>query len=515
MSRAPQSQVVAAAAAAGEMAVLGDITAAMPPADRTGPILRTAAALFSVQGITWAASFIGILLIPRFLGAHDLGVLATLTAVIGISGRLAGMGMAKYITREVARDPARATALATNAIAGRLALSTAFLVISTLTALALGASTVVLALLMCISAGNMAGSVTEVLTAALQGNQTMGRAAAATSILSLVVQIAIVGALFAGGGLLPLVLLSAAGAIATMAVIAVIFAQRFGWERHWDVADATRLGIAGFPFLIWDLGLLVYGSVDLLLVPFLTNVETAGQYAFAYRLASVPIFFATVVTAAIFPALSNAALVDFTWFRRLLTRTAVLTYAGTLPLSLGLIMLAPQLAQEIGGGNEFARSVPLIIILSFHIPLAAIDTILGSAIFALNRQKSFAVIAWSAALLNPMANLIAVPLAARLWGNGAIGAAAITFFTEAFMGVCLFRLIHRSLLPGQLISGLARASLAGAAMVVPVLLTANSAGVVPAIAVGAVVYASVALLLRLGSVSELARMRSAFGTSSG
>jgi O-antigen/teichoic acid export membrane protein len=513
MSDAPQSQLRTAAIPSIERSGPHGVPTEMGNRDRTGGIVRTAAALFSVQGISWAASFIGILLVPRYLGARDLGLLATLTAIVTISTRIAGLGTSKYITREVARDRSQAQPLTMNAVAGRVVVSASICFVTILGAMVAGSSPLVVALLLIITVGSVAGSIVDALYAALQGDQTMGRSAAAGSVLALIGQVSIAVLLIMGGGILPYVLLSSAAMVCTMAVTAVIFAQRFGWDWHCSPRAVTALGVAGFPFLVWDLGLMVYGSVDLLLVPMLTDVATAGQYAFAYRLASIPIFFATVVTAAVFPALSASVVNDFSWFRRVLTRAAVLTYAGTLPLSVGLMILAPQFAHDIGGGHQFARSVPLIVILSIHIPLAAVDAIVGSAIFALNRQKRLAVIAWIAAVLNPLANLAAIPLASHLWGNGAIGAALMTVATEVLIGICVFRMVSGCLLGRELLSGAVRATVAAAAMIVPVMAVSKIAGLAPAIAVGGGVYIGVALVLRVGSFDELVRMRRAFGTS--
>lgn len=222
MSFTRQSQVVTAAAPAGDLPVVVGIESPAAAHERPGAIVRTGAALLSVQGITWAASFIGILLIPRFLGAQELGLLATLTAVTSITSRLAGMGTAKYVTREVARDPSQARSLATNAIAGRVVISAAFFAFTMLGAVVIGASPAVLTLLVVITSGAVAGGVIEVFYAALQGDQTMGRAAAAGSVLALLGQVSVAVALIMGGGILLFVAISSAAVVLSMAITALV-----------------------------------------------------------------------------------------------------------------------------------------------------------------------------------------------------------------------------------------------------------------------------------------------------
>src|SRR6185437_11018895 len=102
----------------------------------------------------------------------------------------------------------------------------------------------------------------------------------------------------------------------------------------------------------------------------------------------------------------------------------------------------------LAGGSDFRSAAPLLAIVSVHIPLAAADTVLGTALFALGRERRFAVVAWAAAILNPIANVVLVPMAAHAWGDGAIGAALVTVATEVFIGANIWWML-RSFLPLQ------------------------------------------------------------------
>ena len=286
----------------------------------------------------------------------------------------------------------------------------------------LGPDTALLMVLMCVGAG--AGMVADVATCALQGVHRLGRAAIASSIVQLAAQGAIVAVLLRGGGLVGLVTVTTA-AMALSAVVAVrFFVSRFGWTWSWSAREALNISRQGIPFLTWQLGLLFYGSIDFVILPALTNSGVAGNYIFAYRLASVPIFVATIVVGSVFPILA-ASISDEPWFRVVLTRSAAITIAATLPIATGAAILAPWITRIVGGDHEFDRAVPLIAILSLHIPLAAVDTVLGSAALARDKQRTLAKMAWVAAVCNPLANFVAIPLSDDS-SNGAIGASAVT-----------------------------------------------------------------------------------------
>ena len=92
-----------------------DVPNANEPARSASPMIRTAAALLSVQGLSWGTSLIGIVAIPRLLGADVLGYFGSLLAVVALSGQIASMGTSTLVTREVARETSGAARLAVSA----------------------------------------------------------------------------------------------------------------------------------------------------------------------------------------------------------------------------------------------------------------------------------------------------------------------------------------------------------------------------------------------------------------
>ena len=477
------------------------------PTSRAAPVLRTALSLFSVQGVTWVNSLVGILIVPRFLGSQQLGWFASAWTLINLLTLLVAMGTGRHIVREVARDPSSATRLVANALVGRLLACSALLTLAVV-GLAIarpGATATVVVISMLI--GMTTGLVLDVFNSALQGNQTLGRSALTSGVLSLLGQFAIVGVLISGGRIAAI---TAAGAVISLVVLAAvtrIFLQRFPGRWTIDRKSLVEVMRAGSPFLAWDAALLCYASIDMLLLPILTDAGTTGEYAFALRLAGIPIFLTTVITSAVFPELSNAALRDREWFKRLLTKAMVLTFAGTVPMSVGMALLSPTLASVIGGGHEFGRAVPLIVILSINLPIVALDTVTGVAIFALNRQKPLVVAAVILAVLNPLANLAAIPIAVRLWGNGAIGAALITLATELFIGSVILHIGRDYLALRQIANGAARTLVAAGGMTAAVVLTLLTAGPIAGVLVGVVSYSVLALVVGIVPLSEIRKAR--------
>jgi hypothetical protein len=104
--------------------------------------------------------------------------------------------------------------------------------------------------------------------------------------------------------------------------------------------------------------------------------------------------------------------------------------------------------------------------------------------------------------LNPLLNLVAIPYAQATWGNGAIGAAAVTTLTEVFMLIGGLRLLPAGVFSSATVKDVGRCLAAGTVMAAAVVLSRNLPIAVP-IALGALVYVLCAFGFGALSVADL------------
>ena len=76
-----------------------------------GRIVKNIWVMLVGQLITWAITFVGIIYIPRYLGATDWGRLAIAVAIWSIMSSIINTGTATHLTKEVARSPEKAEEL--------------------------------------------------------------------------------------------------------------------------------------------------------------------------------------------------------------------------------------------------------------------------------------------------------------------------------------------------------------------------------------------------------------------
>jgi O-antigen/teichoic acid export membrane protein len=198
------------------------------------------------------------------------------------------------------------------------------------------------------------------------------------------------------------------------------------------VARLTGLVRAALPFLGWNLALRVYGEIDKILLAIFATDAVVGWYAAAYRIVFLPGFIATLIMTPLLPVLSRHA-ADRGAFRETLRQSVDLVLLSTLPLTALIIGLAPAIPSTLHWSAPFSNSIPLLIILAFHVPLAAVDVMLGTALVALHREGRWFGVAVLAVVFNLSLNVVLIPILQSATGNGAIAAATVTLMTELLM----------------------------------------------------------------------------------
>ena len=469
-------------------------------------IVRNVSALGVGQIFTWLTTMGLVALLPRYLGDANLGKLAAAISLTDLCGLIAGLGITTYLTKEIARKGTEGRADILNALVTRAPLAFVAAVGAAVAALALGYDplTQQVVLLLCLNL--VLTALSGVLLGALQGMQDM-RPVALVGALSKALYLGLVAlALVNGGGLVGVAIATDIAAVVTVIGYAIPLARRGALRGPVDVTTWRRLIVGSLPFFVWQAALMVYGQVDIILLHQLTRDAVVGWYVAAYRIIGIPVFVPVIVAAAVFPTLAQSAGRVGPHFANLARSSMQVVLLLTIPMALGTIVIAERLMDFLQYPVEFRNSIPLIVILSMHIPLVGADMVIGNVLNARDRQRRWAAAGVGAALLNPALNVLLIPLTDRVYQNGAIGAALATVLTEIFMMVVGLVLLKGTIFNLSTLQFGVKCLLAGAVMSGVVWL-ARDAPLPLTVMLGAVVYGLVALALRVVSVRDLGVVR--------
>ncbi len=468
-------------------------------------LIRSVFQLSIAQGLTWIGGAALAILMPKFLGDVNLGKYTFAFAITTLIGLGADLGLATYLTREIAKDNSRAPRLTTAILLIRVPLSLLAGAVAIVSAHLLGYDELTRNTLYVLSLNILVVSVSGIVFGALQGLHRM-KVLAVTNVLNKLGFAGLAAMLLVGGaGPFELAAGFTITGILTLAIGAFELRKHMSLTIHIDKKLLWTVLIGGAPFFVWQAALLVYGQIDMVLLSFLTSDAVIGWYAAAYRIVMIPVFVPTIIVTVIFPALS-AASSDPKTFNNLARRAVHAAGIVTIPMALGIMLLPDKIIQVLGYPETFNHSALPLILLAPHLPVAAIDVMIGCVLNTRDRSRAWALTGVAAAALNPLLNMIAIPLAQQTMGNGAVGAAAITTVTEVFMMAVGLRLLPAGVLNRASLTDILRMLAAVAGMGAVVFLTRDLPLAVP-VALGAAVYIVACLGLRAVSLSELNQVR--------
>ena len=472
-------------------------------------IVRSIGTLLSGQAIAQLLGVASLLVVPRALGAQDSGWLATAGAIGYFVSTLSVFGTSDHLIKMAARSRAEAAHYVVNVIVLRSAIWVAVLAALIPATFLIVEDTTARILIIISGVGVIFPSIGEAALGGLQAHHALGRAVIVRSSIMALGRGFSIAIVLAGASVVYFLSTFTAVAALTAALTLFIFWRQFGGPVRLGVRVTSDMARAGAPFFAWDLSRILYGSSDILMLAWLTNAATVGRYNIVQSLMAVPVFIPVVIRQAMLPSLARWATPNPTRFRSSLTGALRVVLIASVPAGVGLIALADELPAAIGG-EEFRAATPVLVITAPMVPLVAIDTLLGTAVKAIDRQRELAIVGWAATVLNISLNLLAIPLTDSWWGNGGIGAATTTLVTEMFVGIWAVHMLRGRVDWLQLAGVAARVAVACAVMAGAVLLVVGPVGVFLAVPIGAAVYGVAALALRLVAMSDVRAVRTAF-----
>jgi O-antigen/teichoic acid export membrane protein len=453
------------------------------------------------QIATWALSTVYLVLVSRYLGPGRQGELSLATSVVAVFGLILALGMDTFITRAVARAPERTGTLASTAMMVRGAVAIPVLAALYIYAHVahLNAETRQATYIMAVSA--LVGALGGVLLAAFQGHEQMSRltiGVVVQNVLDLALAILVIrlhGSVLAFAAIPVLVTLT----LLALNLYWVRRIARLTWHVSlWDVREVVRGSLA---FWANSVFLTIYIYIDSVILFSLAGARAVGFYAPATRMFSVALFLPTIIGAVTLPQLSRLGVEAGSDFTRASRKTLSFLIACAVPATIGLATFAGPLV-HIVFGPAYQPAAPALLILSLCIPFTFVNIQFAQMLAARDQQWRWTVIMAVSCVVNPLLNVAAIPLAERLWHNGAMGAASALLVTEIVMAVYGVVILRDVLRDRTLHRSVVGATVAGAGQAAVLWLTASLWPMVGE-SLGIVAYGTIALALGVVSRDDV------------
>jgi O-antigen/teichoic acid export membrane protein len=466
-------------------------------------LVGNAASLLTSDVVNRASTFALYALVARYLSAAELGQLSLALTLFYVAQVLAVAGLKTLITREAARDSARALAFLLHGGAIVVVSSLLSMAAIALFARAMGYSAETTSIIVALSIALMPYSLSSVCEGVFQAREEMRYIAYANVPVSLV-KIGGAFLLLSGGhGLQPVIVLVVACHVAVACVEWWLALRRLRAPTPGvDLGFALTMARSTGTFLGIDGLIAVVGSLEILLLSKLASEAEVGLFSAAVQvLLPLMLVYQSIVTS-VFPAMCRRFVAGSQSLRQIAEALIGLLLAAALPTAVGLFFLADA-ALWLLYGDQFLAATTALRILVSALVLRALTIVLGHVLLASRRERVTLRIVVVDAVTSLAVGLVLIgPL-------GVVGAATTALLVRVIDLYQHYRPVSR-LLPGLGLSRLGWHALAASAGMALYLAVAPDGGWPATIALAGLLYAGLLLGLTVWSAGGVRRLRTSY-----
>lgn len=397
-------------------------------------IAKNTGVMMGSQIITWISSFVLMMFLPRYLGSEDFGHLYLAISLTMILHVVIDFGGSFFISKEVARSRASAAGLVANSFGLRLILWAVSIVLLVGFCVVVGYPNAVTTLVIVLGFSKLWECLGKVLEATFQGFEMMqypslGNIAERVFLAS----IGVVALLLGANSSTMAIIMASATLLNTL--IALRFSRRI-IPRLPQIEWKKALGLLrkGLPYFLHAVFSMIYYRIDAVMLSLMTPSVVVGWYGAAYRFFDIVMFLPAILARAVFPILSKLwGVNEQPTLARTTEKSLAIIFIAGIPISIGIFAYSDRIIGFFFGLAQYGPSVAILRIFSIGLMLVYIDIVLGTTLFASDKQRQWTLVALAAVFVNPLLNYFLIPYTQTNYGNGGLGAAVATIITEFFV----------------------------------------------------------------------------------
>lgn len=442
-------------------------------------------------------SFVYFTYLARVLGAASLGQYVFALSFIAIFSIVIDFGTNHFITREVAKEQTQAQKLYGNILSFKVFSSLLAIGLVVLFINVLGYPLLTKQLVYMTSALMVIESLVISSYAIMRGFYNLKFESLGTIGVQVVVAVAGISVLQVTKDLRMLMLVLVGANFLNLVYITALLVKRLNLKVRAlvDLVYWRNIFKVVLPFALAAGFNKIYGYFDQVLLSKLASDAALGFYAVAYKLTFALQFLPLALVAALYPAMSTYFVKDRQLLNKSFTRAVYYLLILTIPLSLGVIVLAREFITTLYTNDYLSSVLPLQILIA-SLTFLFINFPLGSLLNAADKQARNTLNIFLAMVVNIVLNFILIP------GYQAVGAAIASLISTLFLFILgwqairgIVKLDYRYIIRTSL-----KTLLAGAIMVIVIVISKSYLYWLLASIIGLVVY--ILLQFILGTVTK-------------
>lgn len=478
------------------------------PRDQPGRVARNIASVAGSQIGTWAFAAVAIVIVPRALGPEQFGQLGVVRSLWALAGIFIGFGAGGLITREISQDVDWGSRVISNV----LPMQTIVWSLCAVTLVGYGfvtdADQTTWALLMIVGVGSLFGNWKATLNTGIIGRERIGVSSALSVADRALVAGLTVSVVLLGFGVEAVAGVNTFMHGAMLIALVVVTRRDPAVKIAPSLADAKKVLRQAAPLAVLGGALAFYREIDVIALSALADETAVGFYSATDRLFGAMIVIPAAVAGALYPTLSRRWVSDPDGVLSTLHRVTGLLGVFTVPVSVGAVMLGPELAVLILG-EEFEKTGDVMRIYGLVLIPVGWTVVLGTLCRIKKTEHVWTKVLIVSALATIPLDIVLVPWADDRFENAALAGALAFLVTES--GAVAFGAYR--VLPGMFSATvrrmLFRSTLAAGVMAGAVYAT-DGLHVLFRIVIGGLVYAAAAPALGAVRLGELATLGGPF-----
>ena len=372
-------------------------------------IFKNMSWLMISQIIASICGFIWTILIARYLGVNDYGILGFAISLTGILTITTDLGISTHIVRHIATDYDSAPKYLGNAIPLKSLFSFGTILITLIILILMKANEITITVTLLFTFEMIFKSFTSLLNGAFQAFEEGKYQGITNTILNLILLIFILISIFTNLGLYGITISYVLANLIALTYCYYAFRTKISKPKfELDKSFCKKIIVLALPFAITSFLSTLYFSIDVVMLTNMVGSYATGIYNATYKLISILTLFYSVYLAVSFPVMSKLfkndkklLIISFEKSVKYLTMIIIPIAIGTMFYSLDLIQLIY--------GHEYDSAYSVLQILIWTVVFLFISGACNTLLYSSHKERSVTNIYIIAAIFNIGLNLIMIP----------------------------------------------------------------------------------------------------------
>ena len=387
-------------------------------------LFKNVSLVTSAQIITNICAFIWTIMIARYLGVNDYGILSFAISFTVILGMGTDLGMSAYSTRELSKNRNLTKKFINNIIPFKIILSIILFIIVTIVLSLLGYNKLVIEVSLILVIENAFICMINFLNGVFQAHENQKYYAIGTILYSILLVLLTLITIFLKLGLIAVALSYTLAYLINLIYISLKINKEFGIPKfELNLPFWKKTALKSIPFGLSIFFYAIYFSIDVVMIQFLTGNYAAGIYNSAYKIISVFTAFYVIYNVVIFPLMSKLYSRNKNLLKLSFEQSIKYSILILLPICIGVYLYSPYLINLIYT-EEYALASDPMQILIWTVIFLFINGVASSLLNAIDKEISVTKTYTIVAFFNIILNYFTIPI----WTYN--GAAITTVFSE-------------------------------------------------------------------------------------